>query len=170
MNLPYQALRSPFTIVSCFLLFLFFLIPLNSHAFTVQRWLGQTVYVPVYSHIYADSRYKDKPFQLTAIVSIRNTDLKKPLTIEKVDYYDSNGKLLSNYLEKAITIAPLASTRYIVPESHTLGGSGAKFIVSWSSKEGITEPIIEGIMIGTKMQQGISFVTDSQVLSGKKAP
>ena len=145
-------------------------LPRNSHALTVQRWLGQTVYVPVYSHIYADSRFKDKPFQLTAIVSIRNTDMKNPLTLEKVDYYDSQGKLLTHYQDKAITIAPLASTRYIVPESDTLGGSGAKFIVTWSSKTGVTEPIIEGVMIGTKMQQGISFVTESQTLSGYKSP
>jgi uncharacterized protein DUF3124 len=140
----------------------------NCHALTVQRWLSQTVYVPVYSHIYADSRFKDKPFQLTAIISVRNTDMQHSFILEKVDYYDSHGKLLSHYLEKPITISPLASTRYIVPESDTLGGSGAKFIVSWSSKDSVTEPIIEGVMIGTKMQQGISFVTDSQVLSGNK--
>lgn len=144
--------------------------PQYSHALTVQRWLAQTVYVPVYSHIYADSRFKDKPFQLTAILSIRNTDFDISFTIEKVDYYDSHGKLLSHYLQKPITIPPLASTRYIVPESHTLGGSGAKFIIVWKSEEAITEPIIEGVMIGTKMQQGISFVTDSQTLSGTKAP
>ncbi len=144
------------------------LFPQNSTALTVQRWLAQTVYVPVYSHIYADSRFKDKPFQLTAILSIRNTDMQNSLTLEKVDYYDSHGKLLSHYLEKELIIAPLASTRYIVPESNTLGGSGAKFIVVWKSDVAVTEPIIEGVMIGTKMQQGISFVTDSQVLSGKK--
>ena len=152
------------------LLFLLSLIPTNVLALTVQRWLGQTVYVPVYSHIYTDSRFKDNPFQLTAIISIRNTDLSHPLTLEVVDYYDSHGKLLSHYLKKAITIAPLASTRYIVPASDTLGGSGAKFIVTWRSKDAVTDPIIEGVMIGTKMQQGISFVTNSQVLSGTKTP
>lgn len=152
-----------FLIAAFFILAIF---PTNGHALTVQRWLAQTVYVPVYSHIYADSRFKDKPFQLTAILSIRNTDMQHAFTLEKVDYYDSHGKLLSHYLEKPITIAPLASTRYIVPESDTLGGSGAKFIVNWSSKTAVTEPIIEGVMIGTKMQQGISFVTNSQVLSG----
>ena len=143
--------------------------PENCRAETVQRWLEQTVYVPVYSHIYADSRSKDKPFQLTAIISIRNTDMAKPFTLEKVDYYDSDGKLLSHYLDKPIVLAPLASTRYIVPESDTLGGSGAKFIVRWKSKESISEPIIEGVMIGTKMQQGISFVTTSRLLSGTEA-
>jgi hypothetical protein len=160
-----QFARCSFLVAAIFFLAVF---PKNSCALTVQRWLGQTVYVPVYSHIYADSRFKDKPFQLTAILSIRNTDMQNAFTLDKVDYYDSHGKLLSHYLEKPITIAPLASTRYIVPESDTLGGSGAKFIVSWSSKDAVTEPIIEGIMTGTKMQQGISFVTNSQVLSGNK--
>ncbi len=151
-----------------FAIFILSIFPGISKALVVQRWLGQTVYVPVYSHIYADSRFKDKPFQLTAIISIRNTDLNNSLILEKVDYYDSHGKLLTHYLDKETSVAPLASTRYIVPESDTLGGSGAKFLVSWSSKNAITEPIIEGVMIGTKMQQGISFVTNSQVLSGTK--
>lgn len=140
-----------------------------SHALTVPRWLAQTLYIPVYSHIYADSRFKDKPFQLTAILSIRNTDKMHSITVTKVDYYDSEGRLLSHYLEQELRVAPLASTRYIVPESDTLGGSGAKFIVSWSSSKGVTEPIIQGVMIGTKMQQGISFITNSQVLSGKES-
>lgn len=139
-----------------------------SHALTVPRWLAQTLYIPVYSHIYADSRFKDKPFQLTAILSIRNTDRLHPITVKKVDYYDSEGRLLSHYLNQDLRVAPLASIRYIVPESDTLGGSGAKFIVHWSSTEGVTEPIIQGVMIGTKMQQGISFITSSQVLSGKE--
>ncbi len=147
-------------------LFLCAAVPTDSHAITIQKWMAQTVYVPVYSHIYADSRFKDKPFQLTAILSIRNTDMEKSFTLEKVDYYDSTGKLLSHYLKKPLLIGPLASTRFIVPEADTLGGSGAKFIVSWRSQEAVTEPIIEGIMIGTKMQQGISFVTNSQILSG----
>lgn len=158
----------------CFLLitalFFFTVFPAGSSAMSIQHWLAQTVYVPVYSHIYADSRFKNKPFQLTAIVSIRNTDLNNALTLEKVDYYDSDGKLLIHYLNNVITIGPLASTRYIVPEEDKLGGSGAKFLVSWSSKTGISEPIIEGVMIGTKMQQGISFVTNSQVLSGTLEP
>lgn len=167
MTLPRK--RHHFYFVVFFSIFLSLgLLPQNSAALTVQRWLAQTVYVPVYSHIYADSRFKDKPFQLTAILSIRNTDRQNSLILEKVDYYDSQGKLLNHYLQKELIIAPLASTRYIVPEADTQGGSGAKFIVTWKSAIAVTEPIIEGVMIGTKMQQGISFVTDSQVLSGKK--
>jgi len=72
-----QFLHCSFLVAAIFFLAVF---PKNSHALTVQRWLSQTVYVPVYSHIYADSRFKDKPFQLTAIISVRNTDMQQGIS------------------------------------------------------------------------------------------
>ena len=133
----------------------------------LNLWLEQTVYVPLYSHIYADERFRNKPFLLTATLSIRNTDPDHQLTLRSVDYYDSTGKLLNNYLPKPLVIGPLGSTRYIVEESESKGGSGAKFLVNWNAETGITEPIIESIMIGTKMQQGISFISRGRVIKGK---
>ena len=62
---------------------------------------------------------------------------------------------------------PLASTRYIVPESDRTGGSGANFIVRWEADTEVNKAIVEGIMIGTKMQQGISFVSRGQVIKEK---
>ncbi|PIE55990.1 MAG: hypothetical protein CSA34_06130 [Desulfobulbus propionicus] len=133
----------------------------------LKKWVRQTVYVPLYSHIYADERYRDKPFLLTATLSVRNTDPDTALTLLEVNYHDSNGKLLQAYLDSPITIGPLGSTRYIVQESETKGGSGAKFLVRWQAATGVTEPIIESIMIGTKMQQGISFVSRGRVIKGR---
>ena len=133
----------------------------------LNLWLEQTVYVPLYSHIYADERFRNKPFLLTATLSIRNTDPDHQLTLRSVDYYDSTGKLLNNYLPEPLVIGPLGSTRYIVEESESKGGSGAKFLVNWNAETGITEPIIESIMIGTKMQQGISFISRGRVIKGK---
>jgi hypothetical protein len=121
---------------------------------------GQSVYVPVYSHIYSGDR--EHPFLLTAILSIRNTDSNHNITILTVEYFDSDGKLLRKYLEKPVTLAPMASGRYVVGESDKGGGSGAKFIVNWQSSFEVNPPIIESIMIGTKMQQGISFVSRGQ--------
>ena len=135
--------------------------------YSLNLWLEQTVYVPLYSHIYADERFKNKPFLLTATLSIRNTDPDHQLTLRSVDYYDSTGKLLNNYLSKPLTIGPLGSTKYIVEESESKGGSGAKFLVSWDAETAITEPIIESIMIGTKMQQGISFISRGRVIKGQ---
>ena len=81
-------------------------------------------------------------------------------------YYDSQGKLLRHYLAQPQTIAPLSSIRFIVPESDSLGGSGAKFLVDWKAEEAVVEPIVESVMIGTKLQQGISFVSMGRVIKG----
>ena len=133
------------------------------------RWLGQTVYVPVYSHIFADDRYRDRPFLLTATLSVRNTDPERPFTLRRVDYYDSEGALLQRYLEAPITLAPLASTHYIVPESEAKGGAGAKFLIEWQAPAAVNEPIIEAVMIGTKLQQGISFISTGRAIKGTPA-
>jgi len=132
----------------------------------LSKWHSQTLYVPIYSHIYADERYRDIPFQLTATLSIRNTDPDNPLTLTSVRYYDSQGKLLQQYLDKPTSIAPLSSIRFIVPESESKGGSGAKFLVDWEAKTAVIEPIVESVMIGTKMQQGISFISTGRVIKG----
>jgi len=126
---------------------------------------GQKVYVPVYSHIYSGD--KEYPFYLAATVSIRNTDPDRSITILTVDYYDSNGKLLDNYLKAPLILAKMASVRYVVKESDKKGGSGANFIVQWESDENVNPPIIESIMIGTQRQQGLSFSSRGQVIEEK---
>lgn len=135
----------------------------------LTKWLGQTVYVPIYSDIHGDDRYRNMPFLLTATLSIRNADLKHPLTLKSVSYYDSEGHLLKQYMDKPFTLGPLASTRFVVPESEDKGGSGAKFLVEWEAGTAVVEPIIESVMIGTKMQQGISFISIGRVIQGTPA-
>ena len=121
---------------------------------------GQSVYVPIYSHIYSGDR--EHAFLLTAILSIRNIDSDHNIMILAVNYFDSEGKLLRKYLETPVSLGPMVSKRYVVGESDKGGGSGAKFIVKWQSSAKVNPPIVEGIMIGTKMQQGISFVSRGQ--------
>jgi Protein of unknown function (DUF3124) len=91
--------------------------------------MGQTIYVPVYSHIYHQD--KKQTFDLAATLSIRNIDLGNPIVITSVRYYDSDGKLVKNYIEHPIEIAALASVDFVVDTNDTSGGSGAKFIVEW---------------------------------------
>lgn len=134
---------------------------------TIRKWLGQTVYVPLYSHIYAEERFRDKPFNLTATLSVRNTDPSLGLRLTGVDFYDSAGKKLRAFLAGPVDIEPLGSTSYLVPESDTSGGLGAKFLVHWEADAPVTEPIIESIMIGTQLQQGISFVSRGRVIEGR---
>jgi hypothetical protein len=123
---------------------------------------GQTVYVPIYSHIY--SGLKGNPFSLAATLSIRNTDPKQPIWLVSVKFYDSDGKLVKEYLGNPAELKAMASTRYILTESDTGGGSGANFLVKWQSKSKVNPPLIEGVMIGTRSGQGISFVSRGQVI------
>ena len=124
---------------------------------------GQTVYVPIYSHIY--SGLKGRPFSLAATLSIRNTDPQNPITLVSVKYFDSDGNLVKEYLDKPAELKPMASTRYILPEGDTTGGSGANFLVKWTSQKKVNPPLIEGVMIGTRSGQGISFVSRGQVIN-----
>jgi hypothetical protein len=150
---------------SYFLLLIFsvgILTPAGSSADDIQLSMGQTVYVSIYSHIY--SGLKARPFDLAAILSIRNTDINQAVTIVSAKYYDSDGRLLKEYLNEPLQLKALASTRYIIKEGDKAGGSGANFIVKWKSEKKVNPPIIEAVMIGTHSGQGISFVSRGQVL------
>jgi hypothetical protein len=139
-----------------------FLFPIGSYAADVRLSTGQTVYVPIYSHIY--SGVKARPFDLAATLSIRNTNLKSSITIVSVNYYDSDGKMVKAYLDAPVSLKALATTRYIITEDDKTGGSGANFIVVWKSDQQVNPPLIEGVMIGTHSGQGISFVSRGQIL------
>ena len=116
---------------------------------------GQMVYVPVYSHIYTKG---GKPFLLEATLSIRNSDPKEDITIGSVRYYDTNGKLIRDYLEKPMLLKPLATAEFLVAQKEIEGGSGANFIVDWISDTKVNKPVIEAVMIGIEGQTSISFV------------
>lgn len=117
----------------------------------------QILYVPVYSHVYWGEQAK--PFNLACTLSIRNTDPTRQITLNVVDYYDTTGALVGHYLDQDITLAPLETTEYYVAERDVVGGSGANFIVKWSSPAPANPPVVEALMIGNPSGQGISFVS-----------
>jgi hypothetical protein len=160
-NIPGGYIRRQ--MISCGFILTAILLFMANHALSeVKRCTGQTVYVPVYSHIYSGDR--EHPFLLAATLSIRNTDPDQQITVTVIDYYDSDGKLLKKYLQKNLILNPMASMRVVIKESDKSGGSGANFIVKWESKNRVTGPVIESIMIGTQIQQGISFTSRGQVI------
>lgn len=118
---------------------------------------GQTVYVPVYSNIYSAPR--KIPYNLSALLSIRNTDPATPISIISADYYDTAGRLVRRYYRQPVTLSPLESVSVFIPEEDSKGGAGANFIVRWSSAREVNVPIIESVMIGMKSGQGISFIS-----------
>jgi len=129
--------------------------------------LGQTIYVPIYSHIYI--RDKSRVINLTATLSIRNTDAQNPIRITSARYYGTNGALVREYVNEPLRLAPMASTDFVVAEDDTSGGAGANFIVEWGASIEVTEPVVEAVMISTASQQGISFVSTGRVIK-RRAP
>ncbi len=61
-------------------------------AAAVAQSSGQTVVVPVYSHIFIGDRAAE--FNLAATLSIRNIDPERSLSVISADYHDSGGRLL----------------------------------------------------------------------------
>jgi hypothetical protein len=116
---------------------------------------GRTVYVPAYTGI----RYYDegKIYPLAVTLSVRNRDPERVVIIERVDFFGSEGQFVDRYLTEPYRIEPMATAEFFVPERDMRGGSGANFIVTWSSNGPVHEPLIESVMIGTSGTQGISF-------------
>ena len=127
---------------------------------------GQTVYVPVHSRVFFGD--KARAFELSVTLSIRNTNGKVPIKLTKVAYYDETGKLIKDYLEKPVELKPWNSTRFFIKESDVTGGAEAFFIVVWQAATQVNPPIIEGVMIGVRGQQGVSFSSRGTPITDQK--
>ncbi len=127
----------------------------------VELSSGESVYVSVYSNIYAGP--KAVRIELASMLSIRNTDVSHPITILKVDYYDTKGNLIDSYIKKPLKLKPLESTHIYIKEYDKRGGPGANFIVKWTAEKKVNQPIIETIMYG--IHQGISFICPGKVIT-----
>ena len=126
---------------------------------------GQTIYVAIYSHVFTGP--KEIPFNLSAMLSIRNTDLHNPITILSAEYFDNEGNSLKQYVPKPISLPPLASHHFSIKETDETGGFGANFIVKWEATQKVNSPIVEGVMIGARSGQGTSFVCQGKVITEK---
>ncbi|MCP4902074.1 MAG: DUF3124 domain-containing protein, partial [bacterium] len=124
--------------------------------------ITQSVYVPIYSHLYYDA---GRPFLIESTLSIRNTDRTRPLYISSVRYYDTGGDLVTTHIDRLIRLKPLGTLDILVQRRDTKGGSGANFIVEWAATEEIEEPMIEAMMVGTAGNHGFSFSRSGKPLT-----
>lgn len=129
----------------------------------VKMKKGQTVYVPVYSHVLIGPR--GHAFNLAVTLAIRNTDLISPITVSTADYYDTDGKLVRKFISNPVKLGPMASTHLLIEEADTSGGIGANFLVRWKAEREVNVPVIEAVMIGGSLGQGISFISPGQEIS-----
>lgn len=122
-----------------------------------------TTYLSVYSQIYSLTEHRTH--DLTVTVSMRNTNKKDTVYINKAEYFDTNGNSIRTYFNKTIFIAPMETVEIIIDEIDQQGGTGANFLFEWTIKPNSNDPFFEAIMISTYGQQGLSFTTQGIKIS-----
>ncbi len=101
---------------------------------------------------------------LAVALSIHNTDLEQPIMLNKVWYYDLKDRLFRRYNTEKIQLKPLETRNFAREERDKSGGPGANFIVAWISEFEVNSPIIEAVMIRTKYNVGISFISTGKII------
>jgi hypothetical protein len=123
---------------------------------------AQTVYVPAYSYIYSSGGQRAL---LETTLSIRNTDPDDAIRIKGVDYYDTNGELVSRQLSEPAQLKPMGTMEFLVKQQDISGGLGANFVITWAADDAVYTPIIEAVMIG---DDGISFISKGRPLAKRE--
>ena len=138
------------------------LFTLSAFAISAIRLLkGQTIYIPSYSNVIGDYQH----IFVRANLLIHNTDPDHPITIVRIDNYDTDGKLVEKFLSKPLQLNPLAATRIAIKNPKKGDeGAGANFIVQWKAENKVVEPLIECIMVGSLGTQGHTFTSQGRVI------
>lgn len=117
-------------------------------------------YLSVYSQIYSFS-HKQK-FNLTGMISLRNTSDVDTVYLLKAVYFDTDGKLIRTYFDKPVFLAPMETTEIIINQTDIEGGTGSNFLFDWKTPMGCPEPIFEGVMSSMQGTQGLAFTTQAK--------
>lgn len=133
----------------------------------------KVVYVPIYSSLYVSDNVR--PISLAATLSLRNMSEHHGVVVDSVEYYDSDGKQLEQYLEAPAMLGPMMTAEFFISRFDRAGGSGANFIVRWSTNAPGPDLLVEAVQQGRDGTAGVSFVTEGRVVeeaagSPKPAP
>lgn len=129
---------------------------------------GQTLYLPIYSHmLYGNLGRSGKASYvlLSALVSIRNTDARRPLRVTSARYYDTNGRLLGERVPVPLQIPPLGTHEIFVELNDASGGSGANFVIKWDAAEPVSPPLVESLHANMDGGKAVIFMTQSVPLA-----
>ena len=129
---------------------------------SVQPVKAQTLYVPIYSHmLYGNLGKSGKASSvlLSALVSFRNTDTRRPIRILSAKYFDTNGRLVRERLNAPVILPPLGTHEVFVDLNDASGGSGANFIVRWEADQPVSPPIVEALHANMDGGKAVIFMT-----------
>ncbi len=122
---------------------------------------GQTFYVPSYtSHMVGTHSLDVKP-----VIFLHNIDQNNPINIVRIDFYNTDGKLVEKYLQNPQKLNANSATRINVKE-RLAGeeGLGAHFIIQWQAEKKVVAPIVEVWLIGAVGSRGYSFTSQGRII------
>jgi len=133
---------------------------------------GQTLYLPIYSKIWygdrvVENRYPLERF-LSALVSIRNVSFKTPIRVLSARYYNTDGKLISEFVPKPVTIGTMGTYELFIERKESEGGSGANFVIQWDSLMPTNPPVVEAVHADISGPRTLSFVTSAHPIQPDK--
>jgi len=129
---------------------------------------GQTLYLPIYSHmVYGNLGKSGKASSvlLSTLVSIRNTDARRPIRVLSARYFDTNGKLIGERVPAPVVLPPLGTLELFVELNDASGGSGANFIVKWEAEQAVNPPLVEALHANMDGGKAVIFMTQSAPLA-----
>lgn len=128
---------------------------------------GQTLYLPIYSHVWhGDLKAGGYPLKslVSALVSIRNTDLKHPIRVLSARYFDTGGKPLHEHIAAAKIIPPMGTYELYVERKESAGGSGANFVILWEAAMPANLPVVEAVHADIQGHRTLSFITTARAI------
>ena len=88
-----------------------------------------------------------------------NMNTRDTVFVTHADFFDTAGRMLRNYVAEPIFVAPMETLEIVIDEGELAGGTGSNFLFTWIVPPRATAPLLEGVMISTVGQQGLSFTT-----------
>ncbi|MBS1140126.1 MAG: hypothetical protein H6R13_1579 [Proteobacteria bacterium] len=156
-------------VFSCALAFAVLQVPTAALAQEVRPLAkAQTLYLPIYSHMLYGNLGKSGKASfvlLSALVSIRNTDGKRPLRVLSAKYFDTHGKQLGERVPTPVLVPPYGTLELFVELNDASGGSGANFIIKWEADQPINPPLVESLHANMDGGKAVIFMTQSVPLA-----
>lgn len=131
---------------------------------------AQSLYLPIYSHMLYGNLGKGgkaSSVLLSALVSLRNTDARRPIRILSAKYFDTRGRLLGDRLGGAVVLPPLGTHELFVELNDASGGSGANFLVRWEADQPVNPPMVEALHANMDGGKAVIFMTRAVPVVGE---
>ena len=106
---------------------------------------GGRIYVPIYSTI---NFLEDRQINLAVTISVRNLDPAKPVVINKISYFRTDGAPGHEMIDAPLLLAPMATHTLFIRQSELEGDVGPNLLIEWATgAELVTPPLVEAVMV-----------------------